>query len=75
MNRQTYRIKIRERMTGNSETLDSSVGLVPTNALVSIKCSSSRIVAYTEVNMEATVEKRGSGRSVVMSAKRTSGPE
>ena len=33
MNRQTYRIKIRERMTGNSETIDSSVGLVPTNAM------------------------------------------
>jgi hypothetical protein len=34
---------------GRSETIDSSVGLVPTNALVSIKWSSSRIVGYSEL--------------------------
>jgi hypothetical protein len=48
VNRQTYRIQIRERMTGNPEVMSSSVGLVPTNALVVIKGANCRVVGNSE---------------------------
>ena len=49
------------RMTGNPEVISSPVGLVPTNALVLNGPLNSQIV-YTEVSLEAVVQKRGSGK-------------
>ena len=45
------------RITGKPETIDSSVGLVPTNALVLTGLATFRVVGYSEA-----IHKRGRGK-------------